>query len=336
MKSQVLTKLKSPLELEERPALRARQGHVVVHVKSAALNRRDYWITQGLYPGIQLPIVLGSDGCGEIESLDSLGDGVDAAWAGAAVIINPGWKWGERQEAQCNDFRILGMPDDGTFSEQVIVPVEYIHRKPEFLDWHQSAALPLAGLTAYRAVFTRGELRQGETVLITGIGGGVAGFALQFATAIGAKAIVTSSSAAKISRACELGAAAGYDYRKDDWYRSLEADFGPVDLIVDSAAGPSYGDLIKVASFGGRIVNYGATAGKPEKLDIFSIFWKQLSLLGTTMGSPSDFAAMLDFVEKHQITPIIDDVIPFQEANSALQRMANAEQFGKIVLDIHE
>ena len=330
MKALTLTAVKAPLELVDRLPLAPAADEVVVQLKAAALNRRDYWITQGMYPGIEPPVVLGSDGAGVVSQT---GSGMGNFWEGREVIFNPGLDWGEDPQAQSTSFTILGLPRDGTFAAEVIVPASQLHAKPEHLDWHQAAALPLGGVTAWRAVFTQGELKPGETVLITGIGGGVATFALQFAAAAGADVWVTSSSPEKIARAVELGARGGFDYRSDDWGKQLSKQAAP-DLIIDSAGGAGYRSLINVAAEGGRIVNYGATAGAPEKVDLFKVFWKQLRLQGTTMGSPDDFTAMLKFVAEKTIVPIVDSVLPLEKGNEALEQMANSPQFGKLVLEI--
>lgn len=329
MQVQTLKALKQPLALEDRPDLQPLPGQVVVRLKAASLNRRDYWITQGLYPGTRPPVVPGSDGAGVVSKV---GDGVDENWPGQEVIIDPGLDWGENPAVQGNDFTILGIPDDGTFASEVQVAATQLHRRPPYLDWAEAAALPLAGVTAWRALFTQGRLQAGENILITGIGGGVASFALQFAVAAGAHVWVTSSSAEKIERAQALGAAGGFDYRQADWAEQMKATGGQPALIIDSAGGKGYSDLINLVAAGGRIVNYGATAGPPEKLDLFRVFWKQLTLQGSTMGSPDDFAAMLRFVEEHKIRPAVDRIFPFDQVNEALQLMANSEQFGKIVL----
>ena len=171
MKALVLTEIKHPLQLEERPDLEPGSQQVVIQLRAAALNRRDYWITQGMYPGISLPVILGSDGAGTVIKQDAE---IAEPWISRDVIINPGWQWGTSQAAQSDQFRILGMPDDGTFATQVAAPPQYVYPKPTHLSWHESAALPLAGLTAYRALFSQGNLKSGEQVLITGIGGGVA------------------------------------------------------------------------------------------------------------------------------------------------------------------
>ena len=329
MKALTLTAVKAPLELLDRPPMTPAADEVVVRLKAAALNRRDYWITKGMYPGIEPPVVLGSDGAGVVSQT---GSGMGNFWDGREVIFNPGLDWGEAPRAQSAGFTIIGLPRDGTFASEVAVPASQLHAKRDHLDWHQASALPLGGVTAWRALFTQGGLKPGETVLVTGIGGGVATFALQFAVAAGADVWVTSSSPEKIARAIELGAKGGFDYRSEDWAKQLSKEAAP-DLIIDSAGGAGYRSLINVAAAGGRIVNYGATAGAPE-VDLFKVFWKQLRLQGTTMGSPDDFAAMLKFVEEKKIVPIVDSVLPLEKGNKALERMASSPQFGKLVLEI--
>lgn len=329
MKAQILKQTKTPLELEDRSDMTAGPGAVVIQVEAAALNRRDFWMSQGMYPGLKLPVVPGSDGAGVVVET---GSGLGNFWQGREVIINPGWDWGDNPRVQSNSFHILGMPEDGTFATHVEVPREYLHDKPAHLNWQEAAALPLAGVTAYRALFTQGELQASDTVLVNGIGGGVATFALQFAVASGAKVWVTSSSDQKIVRAVEMGARGGFDYTNDDWSKEMAKEAGAPDLIIDSAGGAGYGSLINLAAPGGRIVNYGATTGPPEKLDLFKIFWKQLRLQGSTMGSPADFTAMLDLVNKHNIRPVIDRVFPLTEVNDALGLMKTSPQFGKYVL----
>jgi NADPH:quinone reductase-like Zn-dependent oxidoreductase len=250
------------------------------------------------------------------------------------VIINPGLGWGKDPAAQGPEFSVLGMPRDGTFAGEVAIEATQVHEKPSHLDWYQAAALPLAGLTAWRAVFTQGGLQPGETVLITGVGGGVATFALQFAIAAGAHVWVTSSSQDKINRAIDLGALGGFDYRDDDWGNKLTEAAGSPHLIIDSAGGSGYRSLLHVVAPGGRIVSYGSTAGAPDSLDLFKVFWKQLRLQGSTMGSPEDFAAMLKFTGEKRLVPIVDSVTPLADGNRAIGAMKSSPQFGKLVLSI--
>jgi zinc-binding alcohol dehydrogenase/oxidoreductase len=324
MKALVLNQIKQPLVLQEEPSPKAAEGQLIVKLKAAALNRRDYWITQGLYPQIRYPIVLGSDGAGTADFKEK------------EVIINPGYNWGERQEVQSGDFKILGMPDDGTFAEEIAVPKQQLFAKPEHLSFEQAAALPLAGLTAYRALFKQGKLQSSQTVLITGIGGGVACIALKLAVAAGATVIATSSSQAKIDKAMAMGAAGGFLYTAKGYASQVYDRFGPIDLIIDGAGGDGYGELIDVVRPAGTIVNYGATAGVPGRLELRKVFWKQLHLVGSTMGSPGDFAAMLDMVNRHKIEPVVDEVFALSEGNKAFEKMNVSSQFGKLVLRISD
>ncbi|MCZ6673625.1 MAG: zinc-binding dehydrogenase [Verrucomicrobia bacterium] len=329
MKALVLNAAKQPLEMEERAELTPDSGDVVVKLKTAALNRRDFWITRGMYPGIVYPIILGSDGAGVVSQV---GEGVESSWIGNEVIINPSLDWGNKQIAQADDFNILGLPRDGTFATEVTVPESQLHAKPAHLNWEEAAALPLAGLTAYRALFSQGGLQQGETILITGVGGGVATFVLQFAVAAGAEVWVTSSSEQKIDRAVKLGAKRGFLYTAENWAEDFVKTAGAPSLIIDSAAGPAYDTLIDLVAMGGRIVNFGATLGPPDKLEMRKLFWKQLRLQGSTMGSPADFEDMLKFSAKHGVVPIIDATYSLAEGNTAIEQMKVSPQFGKYVL----
>jgi NADPH:quinone reductase-like Zn-dependent oxidoreductase len=329
MRALVFQEAKKPLVLEDRPEPSPGEGQVVVELRAAALNRRDFWITLGLYPGIRPGVVLGSDGAGVVAEV---GEGISPDWRGQEVIIDPGIGWGDDPRAQSDEFRILGMPDDGTFAERIVVSAEQLHPKPEHLDWQEAAALPLAGVTGYRALVTQGGVREGDRVLVSGIGGGVATTVLQFALAKGASVVVTSSSDEKIARAVELGALGGVDYREDDWAKRLGKEFGPFDVIIDSAGGEGYASFVHLARPGGAVVNFGATAGPPGSLDLFKMFWKQVRLIGSTMGSPADFDAMLAFVNEKKLRPVVDRVVQLEEGAEAVASMKSAPQFGKVVL----
>ncbi|WP_128547457.1 zinc-binding dehydrogenase [Larkinella soli] len=320
----------------EKPSAGA--GEVLVAVRAAALNHRDVFIQQGLYPRMKLPIVLGSDGAGVVVEV---GAGVDPAWMGREVVINPAMGWGDHPAFYGPDFRILGMPDNGTFAEFVKVEAKYLHRKPEHLSFEQAAALPLAGVTVWRALMTRAGLQPNrpERVLITGIGGGVALLALQIAVAAESEVWVTSGSAEKLSRAAELGAAGGANYRDPDWVKALMARTGGgktgyFNVIIDSAAGPGFAKLIDAAAPGGRIVFYGGTTGNITDVMPSRVFFKQLTIGGTTMGTEQEFADMIRFVADHRIVPVVDEVFPLAEAEQALRKMEAGRQFGKLVLRV--
>ena len=329
MKATVLTEVKKPVVVQAVPDPIAAPEQAVVRLKAAALNHRDLWTQLGLYPNIKLPITLGSDGAGIVTSV---GSAADQSWIGREVIINPSLDWGPDRRAQGPDFRILGLPDNGTFAEQVAIPAVNLAPRPAHLSWEQAAALPLAGLTAWRALFTRAQLKTGERVLVTGVGGGAALFALQFAAAAGAQVWVTSGSSEKIVRAQTLGAMGGVNYRDADWAESLQKQAGRFDVIVDSAGGEGFARLIDLTAPGGRIVFFGATTGNPKGLDLRKCFFRQINILGTTMGSPEDFAGMTRFVVEKKIVPVVDRVFPLDNADAALRHMEAGAQCGKIVL----
>ena len=320
------------LSVADLPAPSPAAGEVVVTLKAAALNHRDLWIKLGQYAGLKYPAQPGSDGAGVVTGL---GEGVDAAWLGREVVINPSFGWGANESAQGPEFSILGLPRAGTLAEQIAVPVVQLAAKPAHLSWVEAAALPLAGLTAYRALFARAQLRSGEKILLSGIGGGVALFALQYAVAHGAEVWVTSSSADKIAQAVALGARGGFDYTVDGWTTRVAAQVpGGFDVIVDSAGGPGFEHLIDVAAPGGRIVFFGATRGNPAVLPMRKVFWRNLSLLGTTMGSPADWHAMTAFVALHRIVPVVSEVFPLEHVGEAFDLMEHGGQFGKIAVTL--
>ncbi|HWA25225.1 MAG TPA: zinc-binding dehydrogenase [Lacunisphaera sp.] len=332
MNAALLAEIKKPVSLQSVPDPVAGPDQAVVRLKAAALNHRDLWVQLGQYANIKLPLIPGSDGTGIVESI---GSPDDQAWVGREVIINPSLDWGNDPRAQGPQFRILGMPDPGTFAEKICIPVENLAVKPAHLSAEQAAALPLAGLTAWRALFTRARLQAGEKVLVTGAGGGAALYALQFAVAAGAQVWVTSSSPEKIARARNLGAVGGGNYREAGWAAALQAAAGGLfDVIIDSAGGEGFDSLIELTKPGGRLAFFGATTGNPAGLNLRKCFFRQINLLGTTMGSPADFAGMTAFVTAKKITPIVDRVFPLAETEAALRHMESAAQFGKIVLKI--
>jgi zinc-binding alcohol dehydrogenase/oxidoreductase len=329
MKAIVLEAADKPLVLKDvgKPALKP--GEVLVKIKAAALNRRDYWITVGKYAGIKYPSILGSDGSGIVAEA---GSDAEKEWIGREVIINPSHDWGDHPEFQSKEFKILGLPEDGTFAEYVKVKAEYLHPKPAHLTWEQAAALPLAGLTAYRALFTKGRASKKDKVLITGVGSGTGSTALQFAHAAGCQAFVTSGTGEKIELAKQLGTVAGVCYKAQDWAEQLHHLSGGFDIVVDSALGEGFGKLPDICNPGARIVIFGGTAGDIPALNGRKIFWKQLQILGTTMGTSEEFGAMVEFVNKHKIIPVIDEIFPLADAQQAVKKMENSSQFGKLVL----
>lgn len=309
-----------PLTYREHPDPQPEDGEVVIDLKAAALNHRDVFITQGLYPGVYTPLIMGSDGAG--------------LYGGREVVINPAMAWGDDPRVQSKSFHILGLPRPGTFAQRVAVPTNKIYDKPAHLNWVEAAALPLAGLTAYRALFTQGQCASGQRVLISGVGGGVALFACQFALAAGADVFVTSGTPEKLDRAREMGASGGVNYRDVDWPKKLKEMARGFDVIIDSAAGSGFAQLVRLVNPGGRIVLYGGTRGKIDGLSPQILFWKQATIKGSTMGTDAEFADMIAFVTRHQIKPVVDAVLPLPEGQQGFDRMAAGQQFGKIVFEI--
>lgn len=320
MKALVSREKDQPLYYGDWPDPQPGEGEVIVRLKAAALNRRDVFVTQGLYPGIVLPIILGSDGAGFLDERE--------------VVINPALGWGDDPLRQAKGFHILGLPKNGTFAEMVAVPRTQIYDKPTYLTWEEAAALPLAGLTAFRALFTKGKLQPGERVLVSGIGGGVALFILQFALAVGAEVWVTSSSGQKIQEAKNLGASGGVNYKDENWNEQLKEMTGGFDLILDSAGGSGFSHFLKLCNTGGRIIVYGGTKGAVPKLSPQVIFWRQISIIGTSMGTDQEFAEMLNFVTRRQIRPIVDSAFTLAEGPAAFERLNKNLQFGKIVFNM--
>lgn len=316
------------LRVSTVPDPEARAGEVVVEIRAAALNRRDVFLRKGVAPS-PLPVILGSDGAGVVRSL---GAGVGGVAEGDEVVILPSLGWGGGEAAPQPGFRILGGPDDGTYAELIRIPAENVMPKPKRLSWEEAAALPLAGLTAWRALISRAGLRPGENVLVLGIGGGVATFVLHIARAAGARVIVTSSSDEKLARAAELGASAGVNYTAEDWVEQVRAaSGGGVDVVVDSV-GSTWADSVNCLRPGGRLVVFGGTGGGKVEMMVRPVTMGQVSILGTSMGSPRDFAGLLAAVERQSWVPVIDSVRPLAEAAAAHAREEGGQHFGKLVL----
>src|SRR5918993_1182576 len=319
------------LVYEDVPEPESGPGEIVVRLHNAALNRRDVFVTRGQYPGAKpdaLPVTLGSDGAGEVAAR---GDGVDGPSEGTEVVINPALHWGENPSVPGKEYRILGLPDDGTFAQFVSVPADHVFPKPSHLSQEEAAAIPLAGLTAYRALVTRGEVREGETVVVPGIGSGVATFVVQMAAALGARVFVTSGSDEKIEWAKELGAEGGVNYNSEDWSKELKSMVGGVDLSVDHVGGEAFDALVSLAKPGSRIVTFGATAGPKVSVVMPRIFLKHLTVLGTAMGTNEEFGAMLDLWAEHGLRPPINETFPLEETTAAMGYMEEGAGIGKIV-----
>ncbi|HDR7261372.1 MULTISPECIES: zinc-binding dehydrogenase [Bacillus] len=299
-------------------------GEVKVKLKAAGLNHRDLFIINNRKE-MDLPLVIGSDGAGIVTEI---GEGVSADLLQTEVIINPSIGWDNIAEVPELP-EVLGGPKDGTFAEYVIVPAENVVGKPSYLTWEESGVLSLSALTAYRALFTKGRLKRGEHVLIPGIGGGVATFAMLFAKAIGAKVSVTS----RVENKRKFAEAYGTDFSfnsSGNWEESLCG--GKVDLIIDSIGPATFLKYFDVLKPNGRIVNFGASSGDKIELPLRALFYNQIDIMGTSMGSSEEFNEMIKFIEKYKIKPIMDKVYSLEEAIQALRRMEQGEQFGNIAL----
>jgi zinc-binding alcohol dehydrogenase/oxidoreductase len=321
-----------PLSIEKIKKFRPVKDQVLVRLNHAALNHRDLWIwrEQASMPNPD-GIILGSDGCGVVEDV---GEDADPLLIGMEVVINPSLDWGNNTLVQGDSFRIIGFPDNGTFSDYIVISKKYIFEKPEHLSEAEAAAAPLSGLTAYRALFSKARLRAQEKVLITGIGGGAALWALQFAVAYKARVYVTSGSDEKIEKAKKLGAIGGFNYKDAEWAQKAQKEAGGFDIIIDSAGGDQFNKFIDIAFPGGRIVNFGRTSGNITDINTRSLYWKQISIFGTTMGTRDEFLSMIDFLESRSLKPIIDQVLPLEQINQAFARMEQGNHFGKIVFKI--
>ena len=337
MKAMRLHELEGPesLRYEDVADPEPGSGEIVVRLRNAAINRRDVFVTQGQYPGAKpdaLPIILGSDGSGEVAAK---GDGAEGPDEGTEVVINPALYWGDNPRVPGKEYRILGLPDDGTYAQLVKVPADHVFPKPSHLTHEEAAALPLAALTAYRALFTRGQLKEGQTVVVPGAGSGVATFVVQMASAAGANVFVTSGSDEKIERAKGLGAQGGINYNhSENLFKELREMTGGVDLSVDHVGGEGFDTLVSLAKPGSRIVTFGATAWPKVTVVMPRIFLKDLDVLGTQMGSAEDCRSMLDFYEKHELHPVINETFPLEETPAAMNHMEEGKGIGKIVLDI--
>ncbi len=311
----------------ERPDPAPGAGEVRVDLVAASLNRRDWWIRNG--GKVALPAVLGSDGAGVVSAV---GEGVTDVAVGAEVVIYPGIGWGDAEDVPAPGFEILGVPTQGTYAERIVVRAEQVRPKPPGWSWAETAALPVAALTAWRAVVTLGGAGPGRTVLVPGAGGGVAVFAIQIASALGARVLVTTSGDEKLERARSLGAEGGADYRAPDWPERV----APVDVIVDSVGGAVWAGAFRALAPGGRLVVFGDTDGERGEVEIAQLFFKHIRIQGTTLGSPREFDALLAHCAEASWRPVIDSVFPLAQAGEAHRRLDAPERFGKIVLSIDE
>ncbi len=329
-----LRRANEPLVIQNHEIPIPKSNEVRIKIFYAGINHRDLWVLKGQYRGSSENLILGSDGSGIV---DSVGADILGFTIGEEVMINPSLNWGIDEKVQGEAFKILGNPDPGTFSEFIVVPHENVHKKPEQFSLEEAAAIPLAGLTAFRALFTKGKVQKNDQVLITGIGGGVAQMAFQMAIAHGCKVYITSSDPVKIKQATQLGAVGGFLYTRENWVDEAKLASGKgFNVIIDSASGKGFSDLIDLTMPGGNLVFFGGTRGSIGPIVPAKVFWRQINILGTTMGSPLEFRQLLHFYAEHRLKPVIDSIYPFQEINNAFERMELGLQKGKILLKINK
>lgn len=309
----------------------AAEGEVIVRLAAAGLNHRELWIVKGQYPGMALPATLGADGAGTVFGV---GPGGDAALVGQDVVLYPGLDWGDDPRYPAARFGLLGMPGPGTIAEYIRVPARSVFPRPAHLDPIQAAALPLATLTAWRGLVTKAGLKSGERLLITGAGGGVAAQALALASAMGVETWVTSGSDDTIAWAVAQGAAGGVNYKREKWGRELAAMAGPIDAVFDGAPATGYAEYGRALAMGARVVIYGSSAGMTFPVNGPELFLKNLQIMGTNVGNIDEFSAMLYFVDKHRITPVIERVFAFEEAAAAIDFLGEEHCLGKVVIEI--
>lgn len=322
------------ITLKDIPKPILQKGEALIKILYASLNHRDQWCRIGLYPNIKYDCVLGSDACGIVEAVENP---VDNHFLGQKVVINPNVNWGNNSDYPHEHYTILGMPTNGTFAEYMTLPTHRLHKAPAHLSDAQNATLPLGGLTAYRAVITKGEVKKGQNVLITGIGGGVAQLAMLFAKALGANVYVTSGDEQKLQKITEIGISAGVNYKQNDWDKQLQKLVpNGFNAIIDSGGGENFGKLAKMLAMGGNLVVYGGTSGTPSPINLPRLFFTQANIKGTTMGNDYEFAQMISLVEKYKIEPLISSIRPFEQIISAFDEMHAGKQFGKLVIAIQE
>jgi NADPH:quinone reductase-like Zn-dependent oxidoreductase len=309
------------LRYEEAPEPVPDTGQVLIDLRAASLNHLDLWIRKGL-PSVPKPRILGADGAGVVVS----GPGFAP---GDRVVINPGLEHGDGR------ITVIGEHTDGTHAEQIAVPAEQVYPLPDGLDFETAAAFPLVFETAYRMLSTKAALREGEWVLVWGIGSGVSTACLAIAKALGAQVIVTSGSEQKLEHARELGADAALNHREDDVPAAVkELTGGGAHVVVDHVGEATWQRSLAAARADGRICVCGATSGPNPPAQLHRIWWKQLTIYGSTMGSRTDFEAVYELVASGRAVPVIDHVFPLAEAAAAHERLEAGEQLGKIVLRI--
>ena len=324
------------VSVEEVEAPEPRAGEVRIRVEAAAMNHLDLWLRRGLPIDTPMPHIGGSDVVGVVESA---GSEDDRRWIGKRVVVDPSlsYRWYELAGLPGTDvppFGVFGEHTQGGFAELAVAPSENLMELPDHVASEVAAAASLAGVTAWRGLMTRGGLRPGESVLITGASGGVSSMAIQYAKLGGATVFALTSGADKVERVRDLGADYVYDRLEQDWSRELYRDTEKrgVHMCLDSVGEALWPQVVRALAVGGRIVSFGATTGPAGTFDIRMLFWRQLSILGSTMGTHREFREAMSQVIAGRVAPPIDSVLPLSEARRAHQLLEDGEVFGKLVL----
>jgi len=322
--------------VQDAPVPEPGPGEVRIEVRAAALNHLDLWVRRGMPIETTMPHIGGSDVAGVV---DRLGPGVDAALGGARVVVDPSLSCGEcewcrrGQEPLCDRYRIIGEHTQGGFAEYIVVPARNVYRIPDDRDFETAAAAPLVFLTAWRGLTTRGRLRAGETVLITGASGGVSTAAIQIAKHLGAT-VYAVTTARHIDRVKQLGADVVFDRETSDYSKEVwkATNKRGVDVILDSVGSATWKQNLRALAKLGRLVVYGATTGPIGETDLRLVFWKQLEIIGTTMATHAEFREVMDLVFSGVLKPVVDSVLPLDAIRTAHERLEKGDHFGKIVL----
>lgn len=314
--------------LTERPVRRCGSHEVRVRLHAASLNRRDLYI-KDRRQGASTALILGSDGAGTIEEV---GPSVTRWQVGDEVIINPSLRWYTQSEAAPADYDILGMPDDGTFAETITISEEQVEPALSHLTWEENASLALAGMTGYRALVTKGQVTEEDTVFIPGGSSGVATYMIQIAKALGARVVTSSRDAEKREQLKTLGADLVLD-TAEDWGTALKNE--TITLVIDSVGRATFNRSLEVLERGGRLVVFGATTEDTVELDLRTFFYNQQRIIGSTMACREELQQFLDLMKQYELKPVLDCVYPLQEASAAMERLEQSEQFGKVVLTMN-
>ncbi|MGP4059973.1 zinc-binding dehydrogenase [Halobacillus sp. H74] len=310
----------------DSPTLKSREVNIKVH--TAGMNRRDLAVVTKRHKAEDPALIPGSDAAGVVEAV---GNEVTKFRVGDKVVANPGLGWQQKSDAPPEGFEIVGLPDHGTFAEYYTCTEDHVETMPEHLTFEEAGVLPLAALTAYRALMTRGNLQADQTVLLPGIGSGVLTYALKFAKAIGARVIVTSRSKEKQEEALQLGADLAIS-TESDWTDELAEE--KVDIVVESIGQATFNKSLGIVRKGGTVVTFGATTEDEVSINIRKFFYGQYNLLGSTMGSAEEFREMLTFVTEKQIHPQLDKVFPMEDYQRAFEYLRDTKNFGKIGLQL--